>query len=291
MKRTISLIVIVLMIASLFAQPYQSIFYKDTTKWISFECIIDINLYNLSSVYNDTIINSKEYKMIDEIWICAPDHHTKSGFIREDTLTGKVWFKPNFDEDNNRDEFLIMDLGLQVGDTFKFTTSTYLQKQIELLVDSIYYEDSRKIIQFEPYYNYCMSVLCFVEGVGPNNGISYSNESLERNALIFKYHNDQLVYTSDNYDIVGYKDNCGVGVGILKEQIFFNIQSVGDLEVDLLIHENQQLVQLTVYNINGKQVYSRTLSQGNNQICLNNHGIHIFKLQVGANITSFKLFL
>lgn len=291
MKRTILLIVIVLMIASLFAQPYQSIFYKDTTKWISFECIIDINLYNLSSVYNDTIINSKEYKMIDEIQICDPNHHTKSGFIREDTLTGKVWFKPNFEAEYDKDEFLIMDLGLQVGDTFKFTTSTYLQKQIELLVDSIYYEDSRKIIQFEPYYNYCMSVLCFVEGVGPNNGISYSNESLERNALIFKYHNDQLVYTSDNYDIVGYYDNCGVGVDILKEQIFFNIQSVGDLEVDLLIHENQQLIQLTVYNINGKQVYSRTLSQGNNQICLNTHGIHIFKLQLGANITSFKLFL
>ena len=273
------------------AQPYQSILYKDTTHWTSFECVIDGFQYYKSSIYNDTTINNVQYKIIHLGLICAPNFNEIIGFLREDTLTGKVWYKPNFEED--KDEFLIMDLSLKKGDSFEFTTNTYLQQKDKWLVDSTYYENSRKIVEFTCDLNWCLArqKLKFIEGIGPSNGISYNNERPEKNALIFKHHNDQLIYTSDNYGIVGYNDNCNVAVDILNEQSFFDIQSVGEMEIELLIHEGDQPIRLTVINIVGKQVYLGTLRKGNNQICLNNHGIHIFRMQIGSKITSFKLFL
>ncbi|HPR60748.1 MAG TPA: hypothetical protein PLF35_07380 [Prolixibacteraceae bacterium] len=290
MKNIITIAFVLFSTLAIQAQPYQSIFYEDTTRWTAFECVIDGFSYFTSSIYDDTTINNVQYKINHLGLICAPNFNEMIGFLREDTLTGKVWYKPNFEED--KDELLIMDLSLQKGDSFGFTTNTYYQQKADWIVDSVYYEDSRKIIEFT-VYSWCLAdqKLRFIEGIGPSNGISYYNERPEQNALIFKYHNDQLVYTSDNYENVGYRDNCNVAVDILNEQTLFEIQSAGNMEVDLLVHENKQQVKLTVYNVNGKQVYCRTLQPGNNQICLNNHGIHIFRLQVGANITSFKLFL
>jgi hypothetical protein len=290
MKNLVIIVFVFFTALAINAQPYQSIFYKDTTRWTSFECVIDGFEYFTSSVYDDTTINDVQYKIIHLGLICAPNYNEIIGFLREDTITGRVWYKPNFDED--KDEFLIMDLGLEKGDSFEFTTNTYYQDKSEWQVDSVYYKGSRKVVEFTSY-EWCFAdqKLRFIEGIGPSNGISYEDQTPERNALIFKYNNDQLVYTSDNYEIVGYNDNCNVAVDDLKEQMLFDIQSVDNMEVDLFIYENNQHVQLTVFSMSGKQVYSGTLRQGNNQICLNNHGVHIFNLHIGAKITSFKLFL
>ena len=290
MKNIITIAFVLFTTLAIKAQPYQSIFYEDTTRWTAFECVIDGFYYYTSSIYDDTTINNVQYKIIHLGLICAPNFNEIIGFLREDTLTGKVWYKPKFEEE--KDEFLIMDLSLQKGDSFEFTTDTYYQQKADWIVDSVYYEDSRKIVEFTYDLSWCLAdqKLRFIEGIGPSNGVSYYI-SPEEYALVFKYHNDQLVYTSDNYENVGYRDNCNVAVDILNEQTFFEIQSAENMEVDLLIHENKQLVKLTVYSVFGKQVYSKTLQTGNNQICLNNHGIHIFRLQVGANITSFKLLL
>ena len=93
------------------------------------------------------------------------------------------------------ESLLIMDLSLSVGDTFA-TKGTY-EEDVIMVVDSVYYDNNKKHIQFDRDLWTIPSQVppvkcCFIEGVGPNWGFSIAEENAP--LLICKHEDDELYY-------------------------------------------------------------------------------------------------
>src|ERR1035437_421241 len=131
---SITLLYLIVSLASL-AQPYRSVFAKDTTQWNVICVILDWEPTFIYKAYGDTIIENKNYKFINKgYWNTFGD---KYGYMREDITTGKLWFRSL---DNN--ERLIMDLSLNKNDSFVFETGQ------KYSVDSVFYRGGRKYLSF-----------------------------------------------------------------------------------------------------------------------------------------------
>ena len=96
MKKIILIIIVICALTKINAQPYQSIFSKNT----SFNVLItwnagDAPIYTDSIfVYGDTIINSLTYQKFTNWGMETPFHpywETETFYIREDTNNGKVY--------------------------------------------------------------------------------------------------------------------------------------------------------------------------------------------------------
>ncbi len=161
------LIILLIIIQKVNAQPYESIFGENSTTWnIAHEVPDAVETDSFYTTF-DTIINGYTYKTV---FI----YSYISGFIREDINTGKAWYL--YASDTN--ETLIMDLSLSIADTFFLLTYVGSDDNNYAIVDSVYYLDSKKIIQF----NYYLGVsgiyekLKFTEGLGCNAGITYHDD-------------------------------------------------------------------------------------------------------------------
>lgn len=179
MKKTIFLLILVLCGISnkSFAQ-YQSVFGNDTTEWNGKYGYIDVEHSYSVKAYGDTVINNLHYKYvgsnINASQINPPiGTGQATGFIREDTITGRVWHI------YNGEEILLMDMSLSVGDTFTFhiilSSDNVPEFDISLIVDTVYSFENRKYIGFD--YDYLSSTgsskLLFIESVGAVNMFSY----------------------------------------------------------------------------------------------------------------------
>ena len=152
MKKTIFILILVLCGISnkSFAQ-YQSVFGNDTTEWNGKYGYIDVEHSYSVKAYGDTVINNLHYKYvgsnINASQINPPiGTGQATGFIREDTITGRVWHSDNVPEFD-----------------------------ISLIVDTVYSFENRKYIGFD--YDYLSSTgsskLLFIESVGAVNMFSY----------------------------------------------------------------------------------------------------------------------
>ena len=112
-----------------FCQNYQSLFGDTSTTWeIIPHGYCDFICSQTIIVSGDTTISANNYKIISGL----------PGFVREDTGQGKAWFY----DTNNNTEYLVMDLGLNLGDTFNIYD--YFNIANSFIVDSVYYESSKK---------------------------------------------------------------------------------------------------------------------------------------------------
>jgi hypothetical protein len=176
-----------------FGQPYQSILFSDTTRWSVFECEPDAGGTYIYTAYKDTIINTIEYEILIVEYYMAPGEGGFFGklFLREDTLLGKIWAMKL--EGGIPKEVLYMDLSLNKGDKYFYIYDS-------ILVDSVYIENSRKIVEFDYYDNYCSNYykLKFIEGIGAINGFNViQSPHPQAFTLLCKHHNDELIYKTE----------------------------------------------------------------------------------------------
>lgn len=146
-------------------QPYKSIFGQSQTSWnVAFHTMPDWVETDSLVVSFDTLINGKYYKTVN-------GQHWFDGFIREDTMTGRIWYLFSY----GSDEILVMDLSLNVGDTFIVNHQLYLDSIA--IVDSIKYEGGNKILILSSNnYNLVLGTddhFRFIEGVGPDIGVIF----------------------------------------------------------------------------------------------------------------------
>lgn len=146
-------------------QPYKSIFGETQTSWnVAFHTMPDWVETDSLVVSSDTLINGQYYKALN-------GHYWFDGFIREDTVTGKIWYLNS----NEADEILVMDLSLNVGDTFIVKPQLYFDSVA--IVDSIVYEGGNKILALSSNNNYLSlgtnDHFRFIEGIGPDIGIIF----------------------------------------------------------------------------------------------------------------------
>ena len=146
------------------------------------------------------IFNNKKYRVFKAV---SNVEFTEPGlmmYLREDTTTGQL-FRYYPDDDT---EVITCDLSLQPGDTFCLSSGNYSC----WTVDSVTYEEGRKVVWFPPVALCGGNLLsaqypyrnCFIEGVGPafgpfeivNSGIAY-----DLGLLLCVHHNDSLVYMTD----------------------------------------------------------------------------------------------
>ena len=173
-----------------FAQTtsFRSYFGKEFTHWYTLEAFIVYWGSHSSVVNGDTILsNGIEYKKLCNDYYSRELDGYRQG-IREEPETGSLFIN----KDGNS-EVLVSRMDLEIGDKYYFTLfgenfeeyncnqyhGTYCFKDIKkdeygyyTTVDSIYYEDGRKHIQFEmilPCKHYFEDIpFTFIEGIGPN---------------------------------------------------------------------------------------------------------------------------
>jgi hypothetical protein len=198
------------------------------------------------NISGDSINGGRLYKVID--------HY---GLLREDTITGKVWFK-NRPDRNDTNEHLVMDLGLLPGDSF-FIDYDYNYYDTLIIVDSVYLKNGLKHIRF----NYDVmryqgsEKLTFIEGVGSNTALYMLNEAGFIRYLLCASKDNVQTFSNQYFNgscfeqWLGLKDLHGISYHLYPNP--FN-----DYAVFTFDNPNVSLWSFTVYNIYGEVVKTIT---------------------------------
>lgn len=259
-----------------YSQGYESLFGTTSAAWK----IVDMNLWgpwaDSLNTDNDTIINSVKYK---KIYTDYPSYNI-DGFLREDTLTGRAWYRgwyspspPPFGTGDST-ERLIMNMSLAVGDSFYFPTTIHWPLDTGWVkVDSVYSVSGKKYVRFTDT-TYWGDKALFIEGIGTNMGITYlSNPMNVAPYLLCAYKNSQIVYSNTN----PYFNGCDLNPTSINQiwdankmiSIFPHpITSISTFQFHNL---TGALFTLNIYDIFGKKVkqYATTADKIN----IENHNI------------------
>jgi len=170
-------------------QIYNTIFGQDTTEWAVPFCQLGQGLIVDRIAIEDTMIYGQNYKKVGTIEHNSIDYKmmgllgVTNGFLREDTISGKVWFLGTINNNTVLDtvEYLISDMSLSLGDSFVIHLN---YGDSITVVDSVYYEAGAKYIQlnFRPTeIGPNFKKVTFVEGVGTNYGFAYMHFNTAHN--------------------------------------------------------------------------------------------------------------
>lgn len=245
MKSVITLLLLSSTGFFLSAQNYESIFGNESTQW---NMTIG-NLWGMGStehaVSGDTLINGKEYKIIDGY----NTYEEYFGFLREDSAIGKVWYCNSV----NTTEILIMDMNLDVGDSM-YIGGNWNPHTGHYKVDSVYYLNSRKYIRFDfkiPFPEQEPFVL--IEGITSNMGFRYQDGQYIENfnpKLLCSYKNGTQIYGSGPCEITiqGIEENRNDNKIKIFPNPFSNI-----INIEALTYKNKP-IKYKILDFKGKQI-------------------------------------
>jgi len=267
------------------SQPYESVFGHFSTEWNIIPYGVCDGTYTMTtSVIGDSIINGQNYKEVD--YYSAFNYET--GFLREDTTTGKVWF---YNKVINK-EILVVDLSLNEPDSFKIYN--YALDSTYIYVDTFYINNSIKHIQFK----HCYIHLCapgeqfeFIEGTGTNTGLFYFdtwNNNRTFSYLLCHKKDGEKIYGNSIFNDTCYVDMVGVN-DILHDndiKIFPNPSS----EVITIKFENYIKLPIEIYNSVGYLVFKEDIFN-DKQIKISEYppGIYIVRINEQSKIFIQKL--
>ncbi len=229
------------------AQPYKSIFGKTSTMWI-------IKWYNLDFGGIDTFVVEKDTFALGDSWkkiISTNDGFLSAGLLREDTLIGKVWYRPL---DIWRDStYLAFDYSLQTSDTFDLS-SNYDPWLTDVIVDSTYFEDGNKRIRFNAFIE-DMENITFIEGIGGNQGPIYKESSGFLHPYLLCAYKDGI----QTYANISYNEDCSPPTGINETDQTDDITVYPNPIDDGLYIRNLsdiRIEKVEVFDALGRKVYS-----------------------------------
>lgn len=203
------------------AQPYQSMFGKDSTAWVFKWFNLDQENYEQVHYTKDTTINGVAYKKLElntfsNMYACV---------LREDVSQGKVWYRSLDPEAYDSTEYLAFDFSLEVGDTFNVANmNTGLQTPLYRKVDSITYIDGLKYIYFDlefinmgdpgpDVYIAPNEPLTLIEGIGSNMGPLYKQQTgLLRSQYLMCSYKDGIQTSYENARYDGLCPDLGTGI-------------------------------------------------------------------------------
>lgn len=177
---------------------YSSFFGSESTEWHVEDMNYDVYGQNYRYlIRGDTIISGMNYKKMEvhRVMATAPQTYFESGidsslsgFVREDTIEGKLWVRNGLTE--NGDD-LIVNLSLNIGDTFYYRDNRGFGIYVvhDVFMDSL----GRKVIAFnDGYYQFF-----FIESVGASTFFGRVNLGLY-STVICIFHDDTLTYRNNN---------------------------------------------------------------------------------------------
>lgn len=260
------------------AQNYKSIFGSTSTSWnvIPFGAC-DFVVSTMVDATHDTTIAANTYKIIKGL----------GGYLREDTIQGKVWF---YDSAYN-EEYLVMDLGLILGDTFDYIN--YDHSITHINVDSVYYESGLKRIRLNGGTHICglYQQAIFTEGSGPSTSFRY-----QRRFNDYYVNSFMLCHFKDGVRVLGnhlFKDSCNVvEVGIAENKLPSNQITISPNPAsDIITIESLSKVSTTIaiYTLQGKLLRQTPLRQAKTDINIADFdaGVYIIRV-IGDDINMAK---
>ncbi len=252
------------------AQTYENVLKADSTSWISWHRELEYTMKDLAYVKNIYGINYLYFTFaFDYPGLSYP---FLVGTLRE--TDGQLWIT-YADDPNN--EYLIMDMNLEVGDEFVFNPYNYTGTVVETR-----YENGRKIIVFDrPSYNWYREPIMFIEGVGRNimsweqyGDWDYSYQSC-------KYDSQELVYSTQN---THFRD-CEIITDYTDEHL------VGNQDIEVYPNPAQNTVSITfsdgidcqsveIYALDGRMLKSQISNLETVDVSKLNAGIYILKVNM-----------
>jgi hypothetical protein len=150
---------------------YQAIFGRDTTIFELSTEILDAAVPSQMTIYGDTTIATMSYRRVR---YTAAGRDFPGGFVREDTISGRTWYR----EPNASTELLVQDLNLAVGDTFYHTAANLSCSALGYATVRSVDTDTadRKVITLDCIFGggFIYDTLQFIEGVGPNASLFWA---------------------------------------------------------------------------------------------------------------------
>lgn len=256
----LSIVFILVLNIQAYGQNYQSLFGSDSTSWDITFGYCDGQTTTGSKVLGDTIINSMSYKKVGGFLSFL----NLSGYLREDTVSGKAWYY----RESNSTEYLTMDLSLNINDTFDIYD--FSNTPHHFCVDSIYYMNGRKHVQLNATLSLCGSHgrLTFVEGVGTTAGLFFQGSIDFLNYYMLCQHKNGVKVASN----LIYPNSCFVqSIGINENQLnghsikVFPVPASTSLTVDINL-PTSDLYQISVFDLNGELILQTSIENSANTI-------------------------
>ncbi len=272
-----------------FSQNYPSIFGIQNTKWDFPWCNLDQASITEQITEIDTIIDGVEYKKVGTVNPGGISYDLNAigsnGYAREDLAEGKVWFKGAVETMSGLDtaEYLIMDLSLNVGDTFVVYQSFGFE--IMTTVDSVYYDFGLKHVRTTHQFWWSEVPLTFIEGLGTNYGISYmhDNYNICLCLISIKKDSDEVYSNSDCFlPIVGLNDND-------SESEFSFSPNPASSHITIRKSTIEKNASYVIYSLLGERIKSETFYYKEHQVDVTDLSEGTYLLVIENQ--SFKLFI
>jgi len=261
-------------------QPYKSIFGQTQTSWnVAFHTMPDWVETDSLVVSSDTMINGQYYKAVN-------GQHGFDGFIREDTITGRVWYLSSYETDEN----LVMDLSLNIGDTFIVNHQLYYDPIA--IVDSVMSESGNKIlILSSSNYNLVFGTdehFRFIEGIGPDIGIIFqryqSTTYFGEGSLLLCAHKDYFqTYTNTSPYFNG---QCYIHFGGIEEDqtenVYLHIFPNPTSDKIHIDYKGALPYSIEIWDYTGKFISSKTdINSSSTDFDMSEfpHGIYLLKVK------------
>ena len=225
------------------AQEYESYFGADSTRLNVLQYCIDwVSTGYMEINTADTVhVNGHDYL-----------HATPRGFFfenaelyfREETATGRLYrYFPMIDEE----EVLLCDMSLTVCDTF-YQISNWGMAHPSV-VESVSFENGRKVIRFAlPVYPW-HDALTFREGIFPNNfPIGYLDYFDCENNLLCEYKDGEQVFENPEYN------TCYIDETSVQEQGQQQITIYPNPAKETMLIEGAKASEVQLYNALGQLV-------------------------------------
>ena len=224
-------------------QEYESYFGTDSTRLNVLQYCIDWVTTGYMEINTaDTVhVNGHDYL-----------HATPRGFFfenaelyfREETSTGRLYrYFPMIDEE----EVLLCDMTLTVGDTFYHIDSWGMAHPS--VVESVSFENGRKVIRFTLPYLPWHDALTFREGIFPNNfPIGYLDYFDCENNLLCEYKDGEQVYENPEYN------TCYIDETSVQEQGQQQITIYPNPAKETMLIEGAKASEVQLYNALGQLV-------------------------------------
>lgn len=252
------------------AQNYEKVLKTDSTSWISYHRELESSIKDLAFVKS---INDTNY-LYFAFGIDYSYDPSFVGTLREDD--GRLWITY---ADNPDNEYLLMDMNLEVGDEFVFDE----ENNITGTVMEVLHENGRKIIVFDRVsYRWFQEPCMFIEGVGRNIMGFQHYDDYDRSYQSCKYENQELVYSTENTHFIdcemitdGLSDNVDE---VNRIEIYPNpVQTSTNVTINTDLDE---LYCISFYNNNGVLVKTKTTKSKINNIPIDdlNSGMYFIKV-------------
>jgi Secretion system C-terminal sorting domain len=268
MKKSITCIlplISLLLLSHLASAQYQPVLSANKTEYAIGIEVNDGVIDGVLRVEGDTNLNQLNYKKVYLTSEFNPESHI--GYVRENIAEGKIWFYNNSDEQ----EYLVMDLQLEEGDTFdtfyEHGCDEYNPGGITATVSEVALIENRKVITFNRKFGagFICDSLKFIEGVGPNATFFFQSTNIDFNWSGFAY-KICTMYREDtlSYQIESDPDLCWTTISLEElddSDPFFSIapNPVADffvLEKKSTALESYHSINFVLFDLTGKKILS-----------------------------------